>query len=210
MLGRPTPYREVPWFWSDQYDLKLQIAGLAREGDEIVLRGDPAARKFAVFHLREGLIAAVEAVNAAPEYIVGRKLIAEGTAVAPARLADLANPDEIDCLISGRSMPKINYVEHTGKEHVVEVAGWLVGHGRRRQEPHTGHRCGLRRRLRLRDLSRTCRSRLGRQDAAQTGHGRHHARFRAGPRARRAAYPARYKVSPALDGLIVRMPASQH
>jgi 3-phenylpropionate/trans-cinnamate dioxygenase ferredoxin reductase component len=92
MLGRPTPYSEVPWFWSDQYDLKLQIAGLAREGDERVLRGDPAARKFAVFHLREGRVAAVEAVNAAPEYIVGRKLIAEGTNVAPAKLADTAIP----------------------------------------------------------------------------------------------------------------------
>jgi 3-phenylpropionate/trans-cinnamate dioxygenase ferredoxin reductase component len=92
MLGRPTPYREVPWFWSDQYDLKLQIAGLAREGDELVLRGDPASRKFAVFHLRDGRVAAVEAVNAPPEYIVGRKLIAEGVAVPPARLADTAIP----------------------------------------------------------------------------------------------------------------------
>jgi 3-phenylpropionate/trans-cinnamate dioxygenase ferredoxin reductase component len=92
MLDRPTPYREVPWFWSDQYDVKLQIAGLARAGDELVRRGDPAQRKFAVFHLREGRVAAVEAVNAAPEYIVGRKLIAEGAAVAPARLADVSIP----------------------------------------------------------------------------------------------------------------------
>ena len=92
MLGRPAPYREVPWFWSDQYDLKLQIAGLARDGDELVLRGDPAARKFAVFHLRAGRVGAVEAVNAAPEYIVGRKLIAEGTSVDLARLADTAIP----------------------------------------------------------------------------------------------------------------------
>ncbi len=92
MLERPLPYREVPWFWSDQYDLKLQIAGLARDGDELVQRGDPAARKFAVFHLREGRVAAVEAVNAAPEYIVGRKLIAEGASVAPARLADTTIP----------------------------------------------------------------------------------------------------------------------
>jgi 3-phenylpropionate/trans-cinnamate dioxygenase ferredoxin reductase subunit len=92
MLGRPTPYREVPWFWSDQYDLKLQIAGLARAGDELVRRGDPAARKFAVFHLRGGRVAAVEAVNAAPEYIVGRRLIADGTPVSAARLADATIP----------------------------------------------------------------------------------------------------------------------
>lgn len=92
MLGRSAPYREVPWFWSDQYDLKLQIAGLARQGDALVRRGDPKSRKFAVFHLREGRVAAVEAVNAAPEYIVGRKLIAEGTPIAPARLADTSIP----------------------------------------------------------------------------------------------------------------------
>jgi len=92
MVGKPTPYREVPWFWSDQYDLKLQIAGLAWPGDTLVTRGDPASRKFAVFHLREGRVAAVEAVNAAPEYIVGRKLIAEGAKVAPEKLADLTIP----------------------------------------------------------------------------------------------------------------------
>jgi len=92
MMGQPKPYKEVPWFWSDQYDLKLQIAGLAWPGDHLVVRGDPAARKFAVFHLRNGAVAAVEAVNAAPEYIVGRKLIADGTHVAPERLADMAVP----------------------------------------------------------------------------------------------------------------------
>jgi 3-phenylpropionate/trans-cinnamate dioxygenase ferredoxin reductase subunit len=92
MVGRPIPYGEVPWFWSDQYDLKLQIAGLARPGDQIVVRSAPATRKFAVFHLREGRVAAVEAVNAAPEYIVGRKLIADGQRVAPERLADQAIP----------------------------------------------------------------------------------------------------------------------
>ncbi|HEY2068508.1 MAG TPA: FAD-dependent oxidoreductase [Rhizomicrobium sp.] len=92
MLGKPVPYREVPWFWSDQYDLKLQIAGLPWPGDKVLLRGDPKARKFAVFHLREGRVAAVEAVNAAPEYIVGRKLIADGTQVAADRLADTAIP----------------------------------------------------------------------------------------------------------------------
>jgi 3-phenylpropionate/trans-cinnamate dioxygenase ferredoxin reductase subunit len=92
MVGKPVAYGEVPWFWSDQYDLKLQIAGLAKPGDQLVMRGDPGQRKFAVFHLREGAVAAVEAVNAAPEYLVGRKLIAEVTHVAPERLADMAVP----------------------------------------------------------------------------------------------------------------------
>ncbi len=92
MLGKPNAYREVPWFWSDQYDLKLQIAGLAAPQDRIVLRGDPKLRKFAVFHLREGKVVAVEAVNAAPEYIVGRKLIADGKSVAAEQLADTTVP----------------------------------------------------------------------------------------------------------------------
>jgi 3-phenylpropionate/trans-cinnamate dioxygenase ferredoxin reductase subunit len=92
MVGRPKDYSEVPWFWSDQYDLKLQIAGLARPTDMIVQRGDPANRKFAVFHLRDGAVAAVEAVNAAPEYMIGKKLVAEGRRIAPERLADLSVP----------------------------------------------------------------------------------------------------------------------
>ncbi len=92
MLGKPTRYSEVPWFWSDQYDLKLQIAGLGRTGDQHVLRGDLAARKFAIFHMRDGKVAAVEAVNAAAEYLVGRKLIAAGTPISAEKLADLSIP----------------------------------------------------------------------------------------------------------------------
>ncbi len=92
MTDKHKTYSEVPWFWSDQYDLKLQIAGLARPTDTLVLRGDPATRKFAVFHLRDGKVAAVEAVNAAPEYMIGKKLVAEGKAVAAETLADLSIP----------------------------------------------------------------------------------------------------------------------
>jgi 3-phenylpropionate/trans-cinnamate dioxygenase ferredoxin reductase subunit len=92
IVGKPKTYSEVPWFWSDQYDLKLQIAGLARPADRTVLRGDPAARKFAVFHLRDGVMAAVEAVNAAPDYMLGKKWIAEGVRIDPARLADTNTP----------------------------------------------------------------------------------------------------------------------
>ena len=90
MMDRPKTYSEVPWFWSDQYDLKLQIAGLARPTDTLVLRGDPASRKFAVFHLRGGAVAAVEAVNAAPEYMIGKKLVAEAKQIDAAKLADLS------------------------------------------------------------------------------------------------------------------------
>jgi 3-phenylpropionate/trans-cinnamate dioxygenase ferredoxin reductase subunit len=90
MVGKAKTYSEVPWFWSDQYDLKLQIAGLAQPSDRLVLRGDPASRKFAVFHLRDGAVAAVEAVNAAPEYMIGKKLVADGKQIAPETLADLS------------------------------------------------------------------------------------------------------------------------
>ena len=92
ICGKPKPYNEVPWFWSDQYDLKLQIAGLAAKDDQLVVRGDPATRSFAVFRLRQGVLVAVEAVNAAPEYMMGRRLIAARAKVAPERLADRAIP----------------------------------------------------------------------------------------------------------------------
>ena len=92
LCGKAKPYQEVPWFWSDQYDLKLQIAGIIEPGLEPVLRGDPAARKFAVFHLKDGAVHAVEAVNAAPEYMVGRTLIAKRARLDPAKLSDTSIP----------------------------------------------------------------------------------------------------------------------
>jgi 3-phenylpropionate/trans-cinnamate dioxygenase ferredoxin reductase component len=92
IAGKPKIYNEVPWFWSDQYDLKLQIAGIARPTDHAVLRGDPACRKFAIFHLRDGVMAAVEAVNAAPDYMLGKKWIAESLRIDPDRLADTSIP----------------------------------------------------------------------------------------------------------------------
>ena len=88
ILGRPGPAPEVPWFWSDQYDLKLQIAGLPFEADRQVVRGDVAAAKFAVFHLKGDLLQAVEAVNAPPEFMAGKQLIAKRTPVNAEKLAD--------------------------------------------------------------------------------------------------------------------------
>ena len=86
MIGKPTPYNEVPWFWSDQYDLKLQSAGIAREYDQLVTRGDPESRNFAVFYLKDHRMLAVDAVNAVPEYMFGRKLIAGRKTVTAERL----------------------------------------------------------------------------------------------------------------------------
>ena len=88
LLGSPSPYSEVPWFWSDQYDLKLQIAGLSTGYDEVVLRGDPAARSFAAFYLRAGQLLAVDAINSPREFIAGKKLVASRARVAPHVLRD--------------------------------------------------------------------------------------------------------------------------
>ena len=89
IAGRPMPPHEIPWFWSDQYDLKLQIAGLPFDADRQVVRGDVAAAKFAVFHLKGDLVQAVEAVNAPPEFMAGKQLIARRT---PVSVEKLANP----------------------------------------------------------------------------------------------------------------------
>lgn len=90
ITGRLAPTPEVPWFWSDQYDVKLQIAGLPEGADRQVLRGDPDKAAFAVFHLAGDRIVCVEAVNAPAEFMAGRQMIGRGTAVNPDRLADLS------------------------------------------------------------------------------------------------------------------------
>ena len=89
IVGRAGPTPEVPWFWSDQYDLKLQIAGLPFDSDRIIVRGDVAAAKFAVFHMKGDLIQAVEAVNAPPEFMAGKQLIARRTPVSVEKLVNL-------------------------------------------------------------------------------------------------------------------------
>ena len=88
IVGRPAPAGEVPWQWSDQYDLKLQIAGYAFDVDEILVRGDPASAKFAVFHLKGDLVQSVEAINSPPEFMMGKQLIGARRPVDKARLAD--------------------------------------------------------------------------------------------------------------------------
>ena len=89
IVGRAPPTPEAPWFWSDQYDLKLQIAGLPDGADRQVVRGDPAAGTFAVFHLTGDRVVCVEAVNAAPEFMAGRQMIVRGAPVDAEKLADL-------------------------------------------------------------------------------------------------------------------------
>ncbi len=91
LCGRAAPAMEVPWFWSDQYDLRLQIAGLAQDAVETVLRGDPAARSFALFHLGlDDRLLAVEAVSAYPEFMAARTMIGKRKQIAGARLRDMS------------------------------------------------------------------------------------------------------------------------
>ncbi|MBL0968946.1 MAG: FAD-dependent oxidoreductase [Brevundimonas sp.] len=90
IVGRAAPSPEVPWFWSDQYDVKLQIAGLPTDADRQVVRGDPSAGSFAVFHLDEDRIVCVEAVNAPAEFMAGKLMIGRRTPVDDGRLADPA------------------------------------------------------------------------------------------------------------------------
>ncbi len=90
LLGAPAAYSEVPWFWSDQYDLKLQIAGLSTDYEEVVVRGDASAHSFAVFYLRGGEVIAVDAVNSPRDFLAGKKLVASRARVAPRLLRDPA------------------------------------------------------------------------------------------------------------------------
>ncbi len=88
MTGTLKEYTQVPWFWSDQYNVKLQIAGLSQGYDQIVIRGTPSERKFAAFYLKDGVLIATDAINAVQEYMVSRKLIAQKARIDPQRLAD--------------------------------------------------------------------------------------------------------------------------
>lgn len=88
LVDKPRPNTAVPWFWSDQFELKFQMAGVAREGDEAVVRGEPDSARFSVFYLRDGAIAAAHSVNRPGEHLLSRQLIAASARLAPETLAD--------------------------------------------------------------------------------------------------------------------------
>ena len=92
ITGQPQPYDAVPWFWSNQYDLKLQTVGLSTGHDTTVLRGVPAERSFALLYLREVRLISLDFVNATKDYVAGRKLVEQGATIDPARLADTSQP----------------------------------------------------------------------------------------------------------------------
>ncbi len=92
LTGNPQPYHAVPWFWSNQYDLRLQTMGLSMGYDATVLRGDPAARAFSVIYLRDGAVIALDCVNSVRDYVQGKALVEKSVHVDPALLADVNVP----------------------------------------------------------------------------------------------------------------------
>lgn len=90
ICGKATQYSQVPWFWSDQYDLKLQIAGLSAGYDDIVIRGNPADRSFACLYLKDSKLIATDAVNSPKEFVQSKALIAAHTIIDRETLANTA------------------------------------------------------------------------------------------------------------------------
>ena len=92
ITGDGAPYHALPWFWSNQYDLRLQTAGLSVGYDQTVLRGDPATRAFSVIYLKAGRVVALDCVNVVKDYVQGRKLVEARVSIDPAKLADTTTP----------------------------------------------------------------------------------------------------------------------
>lgn len=93
ICGKDKSYQSLPWFWSDQYDLKLQIAGLSQGYDQVVIRGDKDhSRSFVAFYLKEGKLISADCVNRPQEFMLSKRLIAAGTEIDAERLADESIP----------------------------------------------------------------------------------------------------------------------
>lgn len=89
LCGLQKPYKSLPWFWSDQYDLKLQIAGLSQGYDQVVIRGDKQnSRSFAAFYLQQGRLIAADCINRPQEFMLSKKIILDNLAIDPSKLAD--------------------------------------------------------------------------------------------------------------------------
>jgi 3-phenylpropionate/trans-cinnamate dioxygenase ferredoxin reductase subunit len=92
IVGRDVAYHAVPWFWSNQYDLKLQTVGLSIGHDRAILRGDPATRSFSIVYLRQGRVVALDCVNAMRDFVQGKALVAGAAMITGEALADTARP----------------------------------------------------------------------------------------------------------------------
>lgn len=92
ICGDAQPYHAVPWFWSNQYDLKLQTVGISTGHDASVVRGNPADRSFSVVYLKEGGVIALDCVNAIKDYVQGKALVTGRLVLDPAELSDTSRP----------------------------------------------------------------------------------------------------------------------
>lgn len=92
MAGKLKAYASVPWFWSDQYELKLKMVGLSEGFERLVLRGDPLTDSFSAFYLKDGKVLAADTVNRPQDFIAAKRLVAEGIAVTVEQLADDSRP----------------------------------------------------------------------------------------------------------------------
>ncbi len=88
ICGKAVPHTAVPWFWSDQFDLKLQMVGLSQGYEQLVLRGDPLTESFSAFYLKEGIVLSVDAVNRPQDFMVAKRLVAERVVVELQALSD--------------------------------------------------------------------------------------------------------------------------
>jgi 3-phenylpropionate/trans-cinnamate dioxygenase ferredoxin reductase subunit len=88
ICGKPTPYGAVPWFWSDQFDLKLQMVGLSEGYEELVIRGDMEKESFCAFYLRKGVLISADAVNRPAEFMLAKRMVTERASVTGAQLKD--------------------------------------------------------------------------------------------------------------------------
>lgn len=88
LLDKPIKYEALPWFWSDQYDLKMQTAGIFTGYDEEVVRGDPETGKFSVVYLKNGRVIAIDCVNAVKDFVQGRDLVMSGALIPAKQIAD--------------------------------------------------------------------------------------------------------------------------
>ena len=91
ITGKRAAYDVVPWFWSDQFDIHLQMAGIAPRFDRTVTRGDPASGKFSVFYYHQGALKGVNSINRAAEHMTARKLIGARAVVTPEQAAERAS-----------------------------------------------------------------------------------------------------------------------
>src|SRR6202000_2308276 len=88
LTGKPAHYQYVPWFWSDQADLKLQMVGFLDDCDKLVMRGSFEERAYSIFGFKDGTLTGVESVNKAGDHMLARRLIGEKIAISPELVAD--------------------------------------------------------------------------------------------------------------------------